>query len=54
VKALHKGSKIYYLEFGLPYPLTNREMYVCGTGVSRFYENGTIMVLAKSVHKVKF
>jgi len=49
IKAIHKGAKIYYLEASLPYPLANRQMHVYGVGLNRLYENGTVLVMAKSI-----
>jgi len=50
VKAIHRGARIYYLEAGLPYPLPNRDIHIYGTGVNRLYENGSVMIMAKSVN----
>jgi len=52
VKVIHRGAKVYYLEAGLPYPLPNRDMHIYGIGVNRLYENGTVMIMAKSVDHV--
>jgi len=55
VKVIHRGAKVYYLEAGLPYPLPNRDMHIYGIGVNRLYENGTVMIMAKSVdHDLEF
>jgi len=49
VKAIHRAARIYYIEAGLPSPLPNRDINVYGTGVNRLFENGTVMIMAKSV-----
>ena len=43
---------MYYIEFGLPYPLANRDLHVFGSGVNRLDENGTVMIMAKTVDNV--
>jgi len=49
IKAIHRGAKIYYLDTSLPYPLANRYMHVYGMGLNRLYENGTVLVVAKTI-----
>jgi hypothetical protein len=49
VGTVHRASKVYYVEYGLPYPLANREIHLYGVGVNRLYENGTVVIMAKSV-----
>ena len=40
------------MEASLPYPLANRQMHVYGVGLNRLYENGTVLVMAKSIDDV--
>jgi len=49
VKRLHRTAAVYYLELGLPYPLSNREVHLYGYGVNRLKENGSILILAESI-----
>jgi len=49
VGVIHRAAKVYYVEYGLPYPLSNREIHLYGVGVNRLYENGTVLIMAKSV-----
>jgi len=49
IQAIHRGAKMYYLEANLPFPLSKRDMHVYGTGLNRLYENGTVLVIAKSI-----
>jgi len=52
VASIHRGARVYYVEYGLPYPLSNREIHLYGVGVNRLYENGTIVIMAQSVDNV--
>lgn len=49
VGVIHRAAKVYYVEYGLPYPLANREIHLYGVGANRLYENGTVVIMAKSV-----
>jgi hypothetical protein len=49
VKRIHRTAAVYYLELGLPYPLSNREVHLYGYGVNRLKENGSVLILAESV-----
>jgi len=49
LKIIHRASKVAYLRLGLPYPLSDREVYLGGIGVDRLDENGTILILAGSI-----
>jgi len=49
VKRIHRSAAVYYLEMGLPYPLSNREVHLYGFGINRLQENGSVLILAESV-----
>eukprot|EP01016_Furgasonia_blochmanni_P028610 TRINITY_DN3006_c0_g1_i9.p1 TRINITY_DN3006_c0_g1~~TRINITY_DN3006_c0_g1_i9.p1 ORF type:complete len:289 (-),score=37.71 TRINITY_DN3006_c0_g1_i9:341-1207(-) len=49
LKQVHRGIKICNIHFGLPPPVTDREMLCCGIGIDRIEINGSIFVLVKTV-----
>jgi len=42
-----------WLKWNLPPPITNREGYLIGMGYDRFEENGSFLLVSKTVNEVK-
>ena len=49
VHELGKAKKMAHMEFKCYFPLSNREANLYGFGVNRLDENGSCLVLAKSL-----
>ena len=49
---LTRASNIFYLKWDLPPPVSNREGYLIGSGFDRFDINGSILMLARTIHNV--
>lgn len=46
------ASKMAYIEFFFPFPLTNREAAMYGFGANRVKSDGSLVIIAKSYSKV--
>jgi len=49
IKKIKRAEKVVYLKLGLPI-LSDREAYMDGFGVDRLDENGTILIICKTIH----
>jgi len=45
---LAKATKMAYVEFFFPFPLTNREAVMYGFGANRMKTHGSVVIMAKS------
>lgn len=49
LKSIHRASKVVYIKTSLPPPLADRDAFLYGIGVDYSVEDGSIMILAKSL-----
>jgi len=49
IKPLYRASHVYWMKYGLPPPLTNRECHCFGYGSDRFERNGSILLISRSI-----
>jgi hypothetical protein len=48
LKHIGLAQKVVYLKLGLPY-VSHRESYLDGFGIDRLRENGTVVIVCKSI-----
>lgn len=48
LRRLAKATKMAYVEFFFPFPLTNREAVMYGFGANRMKTHGSVVIMAKS------
>jgi len=50
IKHFNRASKAGWVKYNIPPPVFDREAYVYGNGFDRIKENGSILIVARSIH----